>query len=153
MVYRSVPEVKNDLPELIRMLEDGEEDRIVITRHGRPVAAMIRYEDSPDRKRIGVAEGRKLVADGWDDNDANDKITDLFLGDTEANEGFTQSTNTLDTEESSRACAKDPMIESAFVERLSTAIEQGLADIEAGRVSDDLEGLFTRIESKFNETS
>ena len=81
MIQRNVLEAKNDLSGLIRLLEEGEEDRIVIARRGRPVVVMIRYEEPPATKRIGIAEGRRLVADGWDDDDINEGIAGLFLED------------------------------------------------------------------------
>lgn len=40
-------EAKTRLPELLRMVEDGE--RIVITRHGRPVAVLAPPPGVPDR--------------------------------------------------------------------------------------------------------
>jgi len=40
-------EAKTRLPELLRMVEDGE--RIVITRHGRPVAVLSPPPGVPDR--------------------------------------------------------------------------------------------------------
>lgn len=79
VIQRNVLEAKNDLSGLIRMLEEGEEDRVIIARRGRPVVVMIRYEEPPATKRIGVAEGRRLVADGWDDDDINDEVAGLFL--------------------------------------------------------------------------
>ena len=57
------------------------------------------------------------------------------------------------TEESFEVYVQRQREEAAFEERLSKAIEQGLADVEAGRVSDDLDGLFARVEAKFEETS
>ncbi len=79
MLQKNVLEAKNDLSGLIRMLEEGEEDRIVIARRGQPVVVMVRYEEPPVAKRIGVAEGRRLVADGWDDDDINEEVASLFL--------------------------------------------------------------------------
>ena len=57
------------------------------------------------------------------------------------------------TEESFEAYVQRQREEAAFEERLSRVIERGLADVEAGCVSDDLDGLFARIEAKFGEAS
>ncbi len=55
------------------------------------------------------------------------------------------------TEESFEAYVRRQREEAAFEERLARSVEQGLEEAEAGRVSDDLEGLFARVEAKFEE--
>jgi prevent-host-death family protein len=61
----STAEAKNRLPELIRMVESGEQ--IVITRHGRPVAQL--GPATAQRKKVrfdGMRDRIKLLP-GWDD--------------------------------------------------------------------------------------
>ena len=43
MAYVNVMQTKEKLYELLGMLEDGEENQIVITRKGKPVAKIISY--------------------------------------------------------------------------------------------------------------
>lgn len=61
----SVAEAKNRLPELIRAVEQGE--KVVITRHGKPVAQIA--PAPPERRRIqwGSMRGRIKLLPGWDD--------------------------------------------------------------------------------------
>lgn len=70
-----------------------------------------------------------------------------FLG----NPGDVKEGDAFDTERSFEAYVRRQREEAAFEERLARAVEQGLEDVEAGRVSDDLEGLFARVEAKFQE--
>ena len=58
-------EAKNRLPELIRIVEGGEQ--VVITRHGRPVAQIA--PPPPERRKpvLGGMKGRIRLLPGWDD--------------------------------------------------------------------------------------
>jgi prevent-host-death family protein len=61
----SIAEAKNRLPELIRAVESGE--KIVITRHGKPVAQIT--PPPADRRPIhwGAMRDRIRLFPGWDD--------------------------------------------------------------------------------------
>jgi prevent-host-death family protein len=60
----SIAEAKNRLPELIRAVEDGE--KVVITRHGKPVAQIT--PPPPERRlvRLGGMKDRLQLPLGWD---------------------------------------------------------------------------------------
>ena len=75
-MYVNVTEAKEQLYELLGLLADGEENQIVITRKGRPVAKIMDYYAVPSSKRIGIAEGKFTVADDWDKEDH--EIAKLF---------------------------------------------------------------------------
>ena len=63
---RSVAEVKARLSEQIREVEHGEP--IVITRHGKAVAALVRAEDLAQLERLraaGPGAGLASLAGGW----------------------------------------------------------------------------------------
>jgi prevent-host-death family protein len=61
----SMAEAKNRLPELIRAMEAGK--KIVITRHGKPVAQL--SPAPPERRtvKLGTMKGRIRLLPGWDD--------------------------------------------------------------------------------------
>ena len=61
----SIAEAKNRLPELIRAVEGGE--KVVITRHGKPVAQLA--PPPPERRQIqwGAMSDRIKLLPGWDD--------------------------------------------------------------------------------------
>lgn len=59
-------------------LELGQDDRVVVTRNGRPVAQITRYEDAGPTQRIGVAKGHDLYHDGWDSPEIESEIADTF---------------------------------------------------------------------------
>ena len=61
----SIAEAKNRLPELIRAVESGE--KVVITRHGKPVAQLA--PPPPERRKVqlGGMKDRIQLLPGWDD--------------------------------------------------------------------------------------
>jgi len=61
----SIAEAKNRLPELIRAVENGE--KVVITRHGKPVAQLA--PPPPERRKVqlGGMKDRIQLLPGWDD--------------------------------------------------------------------------------------
>jgi prevent-host-death family protein len=60
----SIAEAKNRLPELIRAVEDGE--RVVITRHGTPVAQLTPPPPERRKVRLGGMKDRIQLPAGWD---------------------------------------------------------------------------------------
>jgi prevent-host-death family protein len=73
----SIAEAKNKLPELIRAVEQGK--KIVITRHGKPVAQLTAAPAARRQVRLGEMKDRIQLLPGWDDPiDLDD-----FLGDGE----------------------------------------------------------------------
>lgn len=66
----SVAEIKATLSECIREVEIGE--AVVITRHGKPVAALVRVEDLEHLRRlrsVGPEGGLASLAGGWEGSD------------------------------------------------------------------------------------
>lgn len=66
----SVAEIKATLSERIREVESGE--AVVITRHGKPVAALVRAEDLEHLQRLraaGPEGGLFSLAGGWEDSE------------------------------------------------------------------------------------
>lgn len=78
MTQMGVLEAKNGFSSLIRRLELGQDDRVVVTRNGRPVAQITRYESADPAQRVGVAKGHDLYHDGWDSPEIEDEIADAF---------------------------------------------------------------------------
>jgi prevent-host-death family protein len=60
----SIVEAKNRLPELIRAVEDGE--KVVITRHGKPVAQLAPPPPERRQVRLGGMKDRIQLLPGWD---------------------------------------------------------------------------------------
>jgi prevent-host-death family protein len=60
----SIAEAKNRLPELIRAVEDGE--KVVITRHGKPVAQIAPPPPERRKVRLGGMKDRIRLMPGWD---------------------------------------------------------------------------------------
>ena len=74
----NILEAKTELSKLIRLIESGKEDQIIIARYGRPVVKMTVYNDTPASKRIGIAKGRLKSPDDLDRD--NGEIAQLFGG-------------------------------------------------------------------------
>ena len=54
----NILEAKTNLSNLVKLVETGKEDMVVIARYGKPVVKMVTYTDVPVSKRIGVAKGK-----------------------------------------------------------------------------------------------
>ena len=74
----NILEAKTNLSNLVRLIETGKEERIIIARYGKPVVKMVVYNDTPVSKRIGVAKGRLKSPVDLDRH--NDEIAELFGG-------------------------------------------------------------------------
>ncbi len=74
----NILEAKTELSKLIRLIETGKEDQIIIARYGKPVAKMTIYNDTPVSKRIGIAKGKLKSPEDLDQH--NDEIVELFGG-------------------------------------------------------------------------
>jgi prevent-host-death family protein len=61
----STAEAKNRLPELIRAMQNGE--KVVITRHGQPVAQLAPPPPEARKVIFGGMRGRIKFLPGWDD--------------------------------------------------------------------------------------
>lgn len=60
----SIAEAKNNLPKLIRAVEDGQQ--VVITRHGKPVAQLAPPPPPRRKVRFDTMRGRIHMKPGWD---------------------------------------------------------------------------------------
>ena len=69
-------EAKTDLSKLIRLLETRQEDVIVISRNGTPVAELKLAQKVPANQRIGAAKGKFAIPDDFDQWDK--EIEDMF---------------------------------------------------------------------------
>ncbi len=74
----NILEAKTNLSNLVRLIETGKEERIIIARYGKPVVKMVVYNDTPVSRRIGVAKGRLKSPVDLDRH--NEEIAELFGG-------------------------------------------------------------------------
>ncbi len=74
----SLFDAKTHLSRIIEDLVTGRDDRVIISRHGKPVACVMALPATDTSKRIGVARGQFEVPDDIDANNA--KIAELFGG-------------------------------------------------------------------------
>ncbi len=78
MLQVNVLEAKTELSRLIKLIESGKEDQIIISRYGKPVVKLSVYPDTPVTNRIGIAKGKFEVPDDLDRD--NEEIEALFGG-------------------------------------------------------------------------
>ena len=78
MLQANMLEAKNSLSALVRIVESGQEDCVVIARHGKPVAKIVRYDEAGTSRRVGVAKGKRLYADSWDSPEMDAEVAALF---------------------------------------------------------------------------
>ena len=74
----SVLEAKTNLSNLVRLVETGKEESVVISRYGKPVVKIVVCNDMPVSKRLGVAKGR--LKSPVDLDQYNDEIAEMFGG-------------------------------------------------------------------------
>ncbi len=74
----NILEAKTNLSNLVRLIETGKEDRIIIARYGKPIIKMERYNGVPASKRIGTAKGRLHSPTDLDQD--NEEIAAMFGG-------------------------------------------------------------------------
>ena len=73
----SVDALQADFAACLRRVEAGE--RLVVTRHGRPVAEIRPADATPARKRpFGLAKGQFVVPDDFDAPLPDDVIEDFY---------------------------------------------------------------------------
>lgn len=72
----NILEAKTELSKLIKLIETGKEDHIIIARYGKPVVKMTVYNDAPVSRRIGIAKGKIQAPDDLDQY--NEEIARLF---------------------------------------------------------------------------
>lgn len=74
----NILEAKTNLSKLVKLVETGKEEMVVIARYGKPVVKIVTYNEVPVSKRIGVAKGRLRSPDDLDKY--NDEIGEMFGG-------------------------------------------------------------------------
>lgn len=74
----SILEAKTNLSNIVRLLESGKEEHVIIARYGKPVAKIVVFKEAPVSRRIGVAKGKLKSPENLDQY--NDEIADLFGG-------------------------------------------------------------------------
>ena len=52
----NIYKAKTNLSKLIKMLEEGKEQEIIITRYGKKVAKLVLFNEDKKAKRLGVAK-------------------------------------------------------------------------------------------------
>jgi len=72
----SLFDAKTHLSRIIEELITGRDDRVIISRHGKPVACVLPWPATDTSKRIGIARGQFEVPDAIDRTNAH--IADLF---------------------------------------------------------------------------
>ena len=77
----SLFDAKTHLSRIVDDLVSGRDDRVIISRHGKPVVCVTPLPAIDTQKRIGIARGQFQVPDDIDASNAH--ISALFHGDGE----------------------------------------------------------------------
>lgn len=64
MTIRNVSEAKAELSSLLVQAENG--DEVIITRAGKPIARLVRFERSTQRRKLGVLKGSIWISPDFD---------------------------------------------------------------------------------------
>ena len=73
----NITEAKTNFTKLVKLVESGKEEQIIITRYEKPVVKMVVFNDTPViTKRIGVAKEKLKAPENLDRY--NNETADLF---------------------------------------------------------------------------
>lgn len=74
----SLFDAKTHLSKIVESLVEGQEDQVIISRHGKAVVRMTAVPKADVSKRLGLAKGRFVVPDNIDRS--NKLIEAMFTG-------------------------------------------------------------------------
>jgi len=74
----SILEAKTNLSNLVKLVETGKEESVVIARYGKPVVKIVVCNNTPVSRRLGVAKGK--LKSPVDLDQYNDEIAEMFGG-------------------------------------------------------------------------
>lgn len=72
----NILEAKTNLSTLVKMIETGKEESIIIARYGKPIVKLVLFQEGSPQKRIGIAKGKLKSPDNLDKY--NDEIAKMF---------------------------------------------------------------------------
>lgn len=72
----NILEAKTDFSKLVRLIETGKEDSIIVARYGKPIVKMTLFDEVPVENRIGIAQGKLKYPDDIDE--FNEEIAEMF---------------------------------------------------------------------------
>jgi antitoxin (DNA-binding transcriptional repressor) of toxin-antitoxin stability system len=78
MLQANVTEAKANLSTYLQFLETGQQDCIVIARHGNSVAKLVPIDEGEPAQRIGVAKGKFSYSENWDSPEFNEEVGVMF---------------------------------------------------------------------------
>ena len=71
MTQFNMYEAKTNLSKISKLLEDGIEDMVIISRNGKPILKVTLYEETSRTNLFGCAKGMFTIPDNFDDIDIN----------------------------------------------------------------------------------
>lgn len=79
MIEFNMNEAEIDFSKIYKLLKDGKEEIVIISRNGNPVLKVTLYEDSDKNGLIGCASGSFDIPEDFDDIDLeNDFEKEIF---------------------------------------------------------------------------
>lgn len=69
MTQYNMYEAKTNLSKISKLLEDGIEDCVILSRNGKPIIKMTLVEEKPRRNLFGCAKGMFEIPDDFDEID------------------------------------------------------------------------------------
>lgn len=72
MTQFNMYEAKTNLSKICRLLEDGKEDYVIISRNDKPIIKMTLVKEENRKKLFGCGKGLFKIPDNFDDIDISD---------------------------------------------------------------------------------
>lgn len=79
MIQYNMYEAKTNLSKITKLLEDGVEDCVILSRNGKPIIKMTLIEENPRRNLFGCAKGMFEIPDDFDDIDISEDFEERIF--------------------------------------------------------------------------
>lgn len=76
MKILSITEFRTNLYEIAKMIENGEEDCVIVTRYLKPILRITPENNNRSKPRIGIAKGIFKIPDDFDVIDISSDYTE-----------------------------------------------------------------------------
>ena len=76
MIEFNIIEAKRQLSKIAKLLEEGKEDYVIISKNNEPFLKVILLKTNPRKNLIGCAEGMFEIPEDFDDIDISDDFED-----------------------------------------------------------------------------
>ena len=76
MIHYNMLEAKNNFSKIVKLLEEGKQDYVIVTKNEKPLLRITLEKSKDISRRFGIAEGTFNVPDDFDEIDISDDFNE-----------------------------------------------------------------------------